>query len=67
MADTKIKTKAKTSDKDVSATDEVSQNTINTAGFFGMGFGLWGLICFIVGLLAGGMVIGYFKAVSGAW
>jgi len=61
------KSKTKVSDKDVSATDEVSKSTLNTAGFFGMGFSLWGLFCFVVGLLAGGMVIGYIRAVFGGW
>jgi len=65
MGNTKIKSKV--SDKAGSATDEVSRGTINTAGFFGMGFGLWGLLCFIAGLLAGGMFLGYFKAVLGTW
>ncbi len=61
------KTQTKVSDKDVSATDEASKSTLKTAGFFGMGFSLWGLFCFIAGLLAGGMVVGYLKAVTGGW
>jgi len=65
MEQTQVKTKV--SDKDVSATDEVTKSTFHTAGFFGMGFSLWGLFCFAAGLLAGGMVVGYIKAVTGGW
>ena len=61
------KVNVKVDDKDVSATEELSRSTFNTARFFGMGFSLWGLFCFIVGLLAGGMVIGYIRAVFGGW
>ncbi len=61
------KVKAITKDKVGTAADEISRNTMNTAGFFGMGFGLWGILCFIAGLLAGGVFIGYFKAVMGRW
>jgi len=65
MENTKVQ--AKVSDKDVSATEEISKSSLKTAGFFGMGFSLWGLFCFIAGLLAGGMLIGYIKAVFGGW
>lgn len=65
MEQTKVD--AKVSDKDVSATDEITKSSFNTAGFFGMGFSLWGLFCFAAGLLAGGMVVGYLKAVFGGW
>ena len=61
------KTQTKVSDKDVSATEEASKSTLKTAGFFGMGFSLWGLFCFAAGLLAGGMVVGYLRAVFGGW
>lgn len=61
------KTQTKVSDKDVSVTDEVSRSSFHTAGFFGMGFSLWGLFCFIAGLLAGGLVVGYIRAVFGGW
>ncbi|MDH3394388.1 MAG: hypothetical protein OEL66_10300 [Desulfobulbaceae bacterium] len=63
MENTKVE--AKVSDKDVSATEEVSRSSLHTASFFGMGFSLWGLVCFVLGILAGGMLIGYIKAVFG--
>lgn len=62
------KVQAKVSDKDVSAVEEASKSTLKTAGFFGMGFSLWGVVCFAAGLLTGGMLIGYIKAVfGGGW
>lgn len=67
MENSKVKTKVNVRDKSGAAADELSRNTMHTAGFFGMGFGLWGLICFLIGLLAGGMFLGYFKAVLGIW
>ncbi|MDH3394429.1 MAG: hypothetical protein OEL66_10510 [Desulfobulbaceae bacterium] len=65
MEQTKVQ--AKVSDKDVSATEEASKSTLKTAGFFGMSFSLWGLFCFAAGLMAGGLLIGYIRAVFGGW
>ena len=67
MENSKVKTKVNVSDKSGAAADELSRNTMHTAGFFGMGFGLWGIVCFVAGLLAGGMFISYVKAVLGKW
>ena len=67
MENSKVKTKVNVRDEAGTAVDEFSRNSMRTAGFFGMGFGLWGFVCFIAGLLAGGMVIGYIKAVMGKW
>jgi len=65
MGNTKVNTKVNVSDKAGTAADELARNAITTAGFFGMGFGLWGFLCFIAGLLAGGVVLGFFKAIHG--
>ncbi len=63
MENTKVTTKAST--KAGTAADELARSTLTTFGFFGLSFGVWGFLCFIAGLLAGGLVIGFFKAVTG--
>jgi len=64
----RTRTQEKAQEK-ANATTEISKAGIYTVGFASALIGLWGLACFVGGIVAGGgplsLVVNWFKSVSG--